>query len=35
MGAPEQYISHAWNEDETDDAQCPYKVKFEGTDLLN
>ena len=35
MGAPEQYMSHAWNEDETDDFQCPYKVKFEGTDLLN
>ena len=25
----------AGREDETDDAQCPYKVKFEGTDLLN
>ena len=35
MGAPEQYMPHAWNEDEVDDVQCPYKVKFEGTDLLN
>lgn len=34
MGAPEQYKSHPWNEEETDDDQWPYKVKFEGTDLL-
>lgn len=34
MGAPTQYKSHAWNDEETDDEQWPYKVKFEGTDLL-
>ncbi|VFB15075.1 Uncharacterised protein [Bacteroides heparinolyticus] len=34
MGAPEAYAPHPWNDDETDDAQWPYKVKFEGTDLL-
>lgn len=34
MGAPEQYVIHPWNENESDDAQWPYKVKFEGTDLL-
>lgn len=34
MGAPVQYKSHPWNDDETDDEQWPYKVKFEGTDLL-
>lgn len=34
MGALEAYAPHPWNDDETDDAQWPYKVKFEGTDLL-
>lgn len=34
MGAPVQYKSHPWNDDETDDEQWPYKVKFEGTGLL-
>lgn len=34
MGAPAQYNSHPWNDDEADDEQWPYKVKFEGTDLL-
>ena len=35
MGAPEQYVSHPWNDNEKDDIQCPYKVKFEGTDLAS
>ena len=30
MGAPTQYVIHGWNEKESDDAQWPYKVKFEG-----
>lgn len=34
MGAPNQYKSHSWNDNEVDDEQWPYKVKFEGTDLL-
>lgn len=34
MGAPGQYKSQVWNDDESDDEQWPYKVKFEGTDLL-
>jgi len=34
MGAPENYIAHPWNDNESDDAQWPYKVRFEGTDLL-
>ena len=34
MGAPEKYETHSWNDNEVDDAQWPYKVKFEGTDLL-
>lgn len=34
MGAPSQYVPHGWNDNEADDAQWPYKVKFEGTDLL-
>lgn len=33
MGAPSKYERHPWNDNETDDAQWPYKVKFEGTDL--
>lgn len=34
MGTPVQYKSHVWNDNEIDDEQWPYKVKFEGTDLL-
>ncbi|MDH6312102.1 hypothetical protein M2137_000865 [Parabacteroides sp. PFB2-10] len=34
QGAPAQYVIHGWNDKESDDAQWPYKVKFEGTDLL-
>lgn len=34
MGAPSKYETHPWNDNEADDVQWPYKVKFEGTDLL-
>jgi hypothetical protein len=34
MGAPGTYAPHPWNDDESDDLQWPYKVKFDGTDLL-
>lgn len=34
VGTPTDYRTHWWNDDESDDAQWPYKVKFEGTDLL-
>lgn len=34
MAAPETYNRHAWDDDETNDEQWPYKVRFTGTDLL-
>lgn len=34
LGAPKQYASHPWDEKELNDSQWPYKVKFQGTDLL-
>ncbi len=34
MGAPDTYRRHAWDDDETNDEQWPYRVKFSGTDLL-
>lgn len=34
LGAPKQYKAHPWDEKEKNDQQWPYKVKFEGTDLL-
>lgn len=34
VATPTEYRTHWWNDDESDDAQWPYKVKFEGTDLL-
>jgi hypothetical protein len=34
LGAPKQYKPHPWDEKEKNDEQWPYKVKFEGTDLL-
>lgn len=34
MGAPDNYQSHPWDDDELNDAQWPYKVKFENTNLL-
>ncbi len=33
-GAPSAYHAHAWDEDERNDAQWPYRVQFAGTDLL-
>ena len=34
MGAPESYRPHPWDEQELNDEQWPYKVKFGNTDLL-
>ena len=34
MGAPTQYWTHSWNDNDADDEQWPYAVKFEGTDPL-
>jgi hypothetical protein len=33
VGAPTTYKAHVWDDDESNDAQWPYEVKFEGTDL--
>lgn len=33
LGAPKEYNSIPWDEKELLDEQCPYKVKFSGTDL--
>ncbi|MBF6627266.1 MAG: DUF4859 domain-containing protein, partial [Proteiniphilum sp.] len=33
-GAPTRYQSHAWDEDELNDEQWPYRLQFTGTDLL-
>lgn len=35
QGSPETYLTHTWDENETNDPQFPYAVTFEGTDLLN
>jgi hypothetical protein len=32
-GAPTTYWMHGWDEDESNDEQWPYKVKFEGTGI--
>ena len=32
-GAPNSYAAHPWDDDETNDDQWPYKVKFTNTDL--
>lgn len=32
-GAPDNYTPHAWDEDNSNDDQWPYKVKFSNTDL--
>lgn len=32
MGAPTKYWTHSWDDDESNDEQWPYAVKFEGTD---
>lgn len=34
LGAPSTYLTHAWDEKESNDDQWPYKVKFTNTDLL-
>ena len=34
LGAPQLYHRQVWDDDERNDEQWPYKVKFEGTDLL-
>ena len=31
---PESYVRHLWDEDNTNDEQWPYRVKFTGTDLF-
>ncbi len=31
---PETYLQHAWDEDNTNDEQWPFRVKFTGTDLF-
>jgi hypothetical protein len=33
-GAPDTYKAHAWDDDESNDDQWPYKVKFSNTDIL-
>ncbi|MGQ1947863.1 DUF4859 domain-containing protein [Geofilum sp. OHC36d9] len=33
-GAPDTYVPHAWDDDESNDDQWPYKVKFTNTDIL-
>lgn len=34
LGAPDTYNRQAWDDDETNDEQWPYRVTFSGTDLL-
>lgn len=34
LAAPTQYNRHAWDDDESNDEQWPYRVSFDGTDLL-
>ncbi|PWK78724.1 uncharacterized protein DUF4859 [Mucilaginibacter oryzae] len=34
-GAPSTYAQHAWDDDNTNDEQWPYKVKFTNTTLFN
>lgn len=33
-GAPNTYAAHAWDDDESNDDQWPYKIKLTNTDLL-
>ncbi len=35
QGSPEDYMSHGWDEDETNDPQFPYAITLEGTSLAN
>ena len=34
LAAPDTYASHPWDDNETNDAQWPYQVKFEGTGVF-
>ena len=34
LAAPDQYNRNAWDDDETNDEQWPYRVKFSGTDIV-
>ena len=34
VGAPNTYVAHAWDENESNDDQWPYTVKFTNTDIL-
>lgn len=34
LAAPDTYTKHAWDDDETNDAQWPYQVKFENTGVF-
>ena len=34
LAAPDTYASHPWDDDETNDAQWPYQVKFENTGIF-
>jgi hypothetical protein len=34
LAAPDTYTSHAWDDDETNDVQWPYQVKFENTGVF-
>lgn len=34
LAAPDKYNRNVWDDDETNDEQWPYRVKFSGTDLL-
>lgn len=35
QGSPEVYMSHGWDEDETNDPQFPYAITLEGAELAN
>lgn len=34
VGAPTSYVAHVWDDDESNDDQWPYTVKFTNTDIL-
>lgn len=35
QGSPEEYMSHGWDDEETNDPQFPYAITLEGTDVAN
>lgn len=35
QGSPEKYMSHGWDEDESNDAQFPYAISLENTYIVN